>query len=388
MENTNYDYESIEIVQMSKHLPIDIKPIIGRKWVLNGEDNSNFKMIKDAYDDSPTNASIINAYSNYILGEGLVDLTVLESKSETAEELKIKLAKLSVNKYLSKGDAKLIVQDFKTYGGYAVQVIWNAAIKKEDKKPLLIKHLPMNKIGINIDNKMNVTGYWFCFDWQEKTKYKPQFYPIFDGKYKDKDVEIYVVQRPSSNPFFAQPDWISGLRYAQLEGELANSAINHVLNGFQGTKVVNCNNGVPATEELKREYKSKILKDLTGTNNTNKVIVSFNASAEKGIVVTDIPIPELNQQYVHFAEEAEKKLKIAHSASPVLFSGSKEGSGLSNNADEIEMATAMTYRQTINPIRETILDGLHFIFKHIDSSIILDFLDFKTFAGDKREEVK
>ena len=387
MENKELDY-SIQVIEMSKHLPIDIKPIIGRKWVLNGEDNSNFKMIKDAYDDSPTNASIINAYCNYTLGEGLVDLAVLNDETKSSEELKIKLAKLSVNKYLSKGDAKLIVQDFKTYGAYSVQIIWNAAVKKEDKKPLRIKHLPMSKIGINIDAKMTVTGYWFCFDWEEKNKYKPQLYPIFDGNYKDEDVEIYVVQRPSSNAFFSQPDWISGLRYAQLEGELANSAINHVLNGFQGTKVVNCNNGVPATEELKAEYKRKIIKDLTGTNNTNKVIVSFNASKEKGIEVTDIPIPELNQQYVHFAEEAEKKLRIAHSASPVLFSGTKEGSGLSNNADEIEMATAMTYRQSINPIRETILDGLHFIFKHIDSSIILDFLDFRTFTGDKREEIK
>jgi len=280
------------------------------------------------------------------------------------------------------------VQDFKTYGGFAVQVIWNSAIKKEDKKPLLIKHLPMNKIGINIDSKMNVLGYWFCFDWKEKTKYKPTPYPKFDGQYKGEDVEIYVLQRPSSNAFFSQPDWISGLRYAQLEGELANSAINHVLNGFQGTKVVNCNNGVPATEELKAEYKGKIIKDLTGTNNTNKIIVSFNASKEKGIEVTDIPIPELNQQYVHFAEEAERKLRIAHSASPVLFSGSKEGGGLSNNADEIEMATAMTYRQSINPIRENILDGLNFIFKYIDSNIVLDFLDFKTFSGDKRDEIK
>lgn len=387
MENKELDY-SIEVIEMSKHLPIDIKPIIGRKWVLNGEDNSNFKMIKDAYDDSPTNASIINAYCNYTLGEGLVDLAVLNDETKSSEELKIKLAKLSVNKYLSKGDAKLIVQDFKTYGAYSVQIIWNAAVKKVDKKPLLIKHLPMNKIGINIDAKMNVTGYWFCFDWEEKNKYKPQFYEAFTGTYKDKDVEIYVVQRPSSNAFFSQPDWISGLRYAQLEGELANSAINHVLNGFQGTKVVNCNNGVPATEELKAEYKRKIIKDLTGTNNTNKIIVSFNVSKEKGIEVTDIPIPELNQQYVHFAEEAERKLRIAHSASPVLFSGTKEGSGLSNNADEIEMATAMTYRQSINPIRETILDGLHFIFKHIDSSIILDFLDFRTFTGDRREEIK
>lgn len=387
MENKELDY-SIQVIEMSKHLPIDIKPVISRKWVLNGEDNSNFKMIKDAYDDSPTNASIINAYCNYTLGEGLVDLAVLNDETKSSEELKIKLAKLSVNKYLSKGDVKLIVQDFKTYGAYSVQIIWNAAVKKEDKKPLLIKHLPMNKIGINVDKEMNVNGYWFCFDWEEKNKYKPQFYPIFDGTYKDKDVEIYVVQRPSSNAFFSQPDWISGLRYAQLEGELANSAINHVLNGFQGTKVVNCNNGVPATEELKAEYKRKIIKDLTGTNNTNKIIVSFNASKEKGIEVTDIPVTELNQQYVHFAEEAEKKLRIAHSASPVLFSGTKEGSGLSNNADEIEMATAMTYRQSINPIRETILDGLHFIFKHIDSSIILDFLDFRTFTGDKREEVK
>ena len=387
MENKELDY-SIQVIEMSKHLPIDIKPVIGRKWVLNGEDNSNFKMIKDAYDDSPTNASIINAYCNYTLGEGLVDLAILNDETKSSEELKIKLAKLSVNKYLSKGDAKLIVQDFKTYGAYSVQIIWNAAVKKEDKKPLLIKHLPMNKIGINIDAKMNVTGYWFCFDWEEKNKYKPQFYEAFTGTYKNKDVEIYVVQRPSSNAFFSQPDWISGLRYAQLEGELANSAINHVLNGFQGTKVVNCNNGVPATEELKAEYKRKIIKDLTGTNNTNKIIVSFNASKEKGIEVTDIPVTELNQQYVHFAEEAEKKLRIAHSASPVLFSGTKEGSGLSNNADEIEMATAMTYRQSINPIRETILDGLHFIFKHIDSSIILDFLDFRTFTGDKREEIK
>lgn len=37
-------------------------------------------MIKDAYDELTTNASIINAYSNYVLGEGLVDLTVLESQ--------------------------------------------------------------------------------------------------------------------------------------------------------------------------------------------------------------------------------------------------------------------------------------------------------------------
>jgi hypothetical protein len=46
---------------MSAYQPIDIKPLYGRKWVTNGVNNINFKTYKDAYDDSPTNASI-NAF--------------------------------------------------------------------------------------------------------------------------------------------------------------------------------------------------------------------------------------------------------------------------------------------------------------------------------------
>jgi hypothetical protein len=53
----------------------------------------------------------------------------------------------------------------------------------------------------------------------------------------------------SSEPYFPQPDYLSGLQYAHLE-ELSNSAINHVLNGFSaGSNVVK--SGVP-TDELER----------------------------------------------------------------------------------------------------------------------------------------
>jgi hypothetical protein len=43
--------------------------------------------------------------------------------------------------------------------------------------------------------------------------------------------------------------------------------------------------------------------------------------------VDRISPPELNQQNVFYAEEAERKLIVAHSAPPVLFAGSN-GSGL------------------------------------------------------------
>jgi hypothetical protein len=50
--------------------------------------------------------------------------------------------------------------------------------------------------------------------------------------------------------------------------------------------------------------------------------------------VDRISPPELNQQNVFYAEEAERKLVVAHSAPPVLFAGSNNGSGFSST-DEI-----------------------------------------------------
>jgi hypothetical protein len=46
--------------------------------------------------------------------------------------------------------------------------------------------------------------------------------------------------------------------------------------------------------------------------------------------------PELNQQNVFYAEGAESKLIVAHSAPPVLWG--QIGNGFSSNADEIAVA--------------------------------------------------
>lgn len=348
--------DNILVVNMSKYIPIDIKPIIGKDYINNGEQNLIFKTIKDAYDDSTTNAAIIDAYADYIYGDGMLDPNFY--------------------KHMSRGDLRLICRDYKIFGGFTLQVIWDSS-EKDKKKPLSVKYTPIYKYALNIDDRMLVNGYWYSFDWTQIGLYKPKLYPKFDGTYKEGyDVEIVMIQRPSSNPFFSQPDWLPGLKWAQVEGRLSNSALNHIDNGFQGSKVINCNNGIPESEELKALYKRRIIEELTGTNNTNKIIVSFNENAENGIVVDDINVPELNQQYVHFSEEAEKKLIVAHSAPPILFSGSREGGGLGNNAEEIKTATQMLFRKKIYPYREVITDGLRDIFKYIDPEIIIEFKDF------------
>ncbi len=352
-------------VKMSAFQPIDIKPLYGRKWVTNGVNNINFQTYKNAYDDSPTNASIINAFVSYIYGEGLVDKAGKEK------------CYLNVKSVISQEDVLLICQDYKTYGGYAAQIIWNSALNVADKKPLKIEYMPIYKLGVNYDENNKVDGYWYSYDWQNRGRYKPALYPKFTGKYKGDNLEILYVRRPTAEPFFPIPDYLAGIPWAQVEGELANAGKQHFKNAMTGLTIINYNNGRIADDNVAKEQAEKVRGKVVGTENQSAVIVSFNESADEAVVVDQLHPPELNQQNVFYAEESERKLIVAHSAPPILFSGSNSGSGFSSNADEIAVATKGLYRRNINPMREVILNGLQSVFDLIDNARVLDFKDFE-----------
>jgi hypothetical protein len=360
-------------VKMSAFQPIEVKPVIGRDWVLNGHNNLNFKVYGDAYDDSPTNQSIINAFVNYVYGEGLYNASTI--------------SKVDISRYLSEEDALLICQDYKIYGGYAVQIIWNSS--DNEKKPLNIEYIPIYKLGVNYDMETEiVNGYWYSWDWEKRYTYQPRLYPRFSGSYAGNDLEILVTKRPHSEPFFAIPDYISGIPWARVEGELANAAHNHFKNAMSDITVINYNQGRQATPELAASEAQKARDKVVGTNNQSAVLVSFNDGAEEAVIVDRVSPPELNRQNVFYSEEAERKLIVAHSAPPILFSGTNSGSGFSSNADEIKTATNALYRRHINPMRGVILGGLSQVFTLIDITIKLDFKDFKEEKLEGEETVK
>lgn len=365
IQDSNSKNSSVQVfegnVKMSKFQPIDIKPLYGRKWVTNGNNNINFKNYKDAYDDSPTNASIINAFVNYIFGEGLIDVNGNE-----------------ITKYISQEDVLLICQDYKIYGGFSVQIIWNSAESFDEKTPIKIEYIPIYKLGVNYDQtSINVTGYWYIWDWNNRYRYKATFYPKFTGKYTGNNLEIFYVRRPTAEPFFPIPDYLSGLPWAEVEGELANAGKSHFKNSLTAMTIINYNNGRIVDDAIAKQKADEVRNKTVGTENQSAVIVSFNEGAEEAVTVDQLSPPELNQQNVFYAEEAERKLIVAHSAPPILFSGSNSGSGFSSNADEIAVATKGLYRRHINPMRGVILNGLKSVFSLINPMIKLDFKDFE-----------
>ena len=333
------------------------KPAVGTKYTLNGVDNANFKRYQDSYDDSPTNAFIIKTIINYIVGDGLED----------------KNGKINPHDYISKSDLRLICHDFKLTGSAFPQII------NFQKKPKKIKHIPVIRVGLNIDidpksnNYMEVNGYWWCWDYKQKFQFPPKPYPQFGDS---EGIEIMHIKQLSSEPYFPYPDWFSGLKSAKIESALIDDAVNHVTRGFQGKTVINVNNGSMMSDEEKNEVVAAIKKDWTGTENADGVTVSINDSAEEAIVVDTIEPRGRNDQFVTYDETSEIKLMAAHSAMNILFQR-PGSSGFSNNADEIATATDSLYLGVINPMREILLDAFNQIFKKIDPDCDIDFVNFK-----------
>lgn len=356
---------NVEVINLNNYVLPQIKITTGTKYILNGDNNSFFKYVKERYNGSPTNAGVINAYVNYIIGEGLIDKSGI-----------------NVRKYISKTDLRLICNDYKLQGQFAVQVIWSKGsigmknVPEIKPQPVLIKYIPVEKIGFNKDRQGNINGYWYSFDWENKTVYKPELFSVFDGQYKEQSKEIYYVKRVTSENYFATPDYLSGLQYAHLEEELSNAAINHVFNDFVGSKIINVKGGTQPSEELKELYQRKILEKLTGSTNKNKAIVSFVTDDEGGeIEIKSVEPTQYDEIFTNFTDLAERKLFQAHSVTnPILF-GVKEGSGFSNK-DEQSEALKTLYRSNINPMREVIIDGLEFILRFTEPTIQLEFKDF------------
>lgn len=361
--------------KMSRHQPLDIKPQFGynNTWFCNGTNNSIYDRYKDAYDDSPTNQSIINGVVDYMFGDGLINLKdFADARKPTEEEIEISQSRLS--QYISQEDAYLICQDYKQYGGYSIQILYSF-----NNVPFRIEYIPIYKLAIGFkDNTNEVSGYWFCWDWKQTMRYRPVFYHKFKGGFCGNYLEILVIRRPTAEPFFPVPDYFPGIPWAEAEGQQANAAIKHFKNGLPEITVINYNNGKMASKKLAEVEADKVRDKYCGTDNEAAVVVSYNENAEEAVTVDRVAPPELNNQNVFYSEEAERKLIVAHSVPSILFAGVNGGSGFGSNADEMEVATKVLYRRRVNPARKTILNGLNPVFDLIpDFDCHLDFVDFK-----------
>lgn len=349
---------SIEVLQLSNYVRPVIKESNSKDYVLNGDKNSFYQYIIDRYNGSPTNRAIIDSYAKFIYGKGLT------SKEKNSKAMTF----AKVTKILSKKDLKNICRDYALFGEASMELSFKGGILTK------IYHVPKYKIA---PNKMNddgdITSYWFSQDFSNERKYPATEIDAFGFNKPKNGSQICVITHYDfGKNYYCDPDYLSGLPYAELEEEIANYCINHIQNGLSFGYVINMNNGEPPSEDVKRQIKKDIEGKLTGSSNAGKFVINFNEK-DNPITVEALEVSEAHKQYEFLSQEARQQIFTGHKViSPILF-GVKDNTGLGNNANELDEAFKKLMQYTIQPKKEIILDFLMDVFA--DNNLIID-LDF------------
>ena len=370
---------NVHILSLSAYNSPVITESKNKDFVEYGEDNNYFQYLIDRFLYSNTNHAIITGVANMVYGKGIDATDSNRKPNEYAQMMSI----------VKKDCLRKVSLERKLLGMASMQVIYlNGQVKS-------VEHFPIHTLRAEKCNDKGEIEAWFYHpDW---SKYKKgdelKRIPAF-GFGNGKEVEIYVIKPYISGYHYYTPiDYSGALPYAKLEEEISDYLINDVMNGFSGTKVINFNNNIPP-EEKRQEVANDVKRKLTGSRG-DKVIVSFNASAENKTTVDDIPLNDAPAHYEYLAKECFEKLIVGHRVtSPMLLGIRDTGGGLGNNADEIETATRLMDNIVIRPYQLEIIEAideilsingisLNLYFKTIQP---LDFIDLNTMNAETNEE--
>jgi len=341
--------EKLQIINLSNYIRPEIKEVSGKKWVLNGDKNSFYQVIIDAYNGSPTNSAIIDSYSQFIYGKGLTSDDKAKKPSEWA----------AIMSLLSKKDLRKICKDFEMFGEASIEV------KYINNKIQRCFHIAKQRIAPEVANEEgDITGYYYSYDFANVNKYKPERFDAFGfGDGLGERSEIYIFRDYQVGQFYySNPSYVSGISWARMEEEISNYSINHIQKGLSFGHIINMNCGVQESAETIQENTRQIRNHLTGSQNAGAFFLNWNDNKDSEITISALEVSDAHQQYAYLSTEARQQLCTAHKLTSPMLVGIKEANGFSSNAEEIKVGFAELMINVIRPKQEIILDGLMEVF--------------------------
>lgn len=335
---------NIHVLELSGYETPSIHEEKSKEWVTYGKDNSYYDYLRECWEKSATNGSVINAISRLIYGKGLSALDAQRKPNDYATLINLFPA----------SDLKKCALDLKALGQFAFQVHYTTKGKRLVKKCL---HLPIQLLAPEkCDENGEIKAYYYSDNWKDTKKFEPKRYKAF-GTSNDEIEVMFVHGIQFFTKYFSTVDYNGATPYAYLEKQIADFLINDVDNGFSGTKVVNFNNGVPS-EEKQKIISGRVKGQLTGVNG-DKVIIAFNNDETKKTTVDNIPLDDAPEHYRYLSEECTKKILAGHSVtSPMLVGIMNDNQGFNSNAEEIDRASTYFYNTVIKPFQDTLIDAI------------------------------
>jgi len=332
-------------IKFENHKVPEFKEVKNKEYIYFGEDNNYPDYLIELYLRCAKHNAIINGKTNYIYGGGLVT----DDKTSTVSQ------KAITQKFINKLKPFIndMIKDFELFNSIAIEVIYD----KLGNEIADFAYMPISKIRTNADESL----YFYSNDWkqskqtEEKTGFKELAPFDYENKVKGSQLFVFKLKSPKNGVdknVYGIPNYIGATSAIETDIEISNFHLNNIKSGFSMGQIISFNNGVPPTEEAKKQIERQIKQKATGTDKAGGLVITFNASQDNAPTIQSFSPNDLDKQFIEIGKRVDQEIFTSHNiVSPVLFGVATEGAlGQRNemlDAYELFQSTYISIRQGI-----------------------------------------
>ena len=350
----------------------------GDHYVKFGQYNDFPNELINLYNNSSIHNTCVNAVVDAIKGEGLVaepSFTIEQANSDGE----------TWNSIYSK-----IAQDYKLYGGFALEVIWN----KSRTRPVEFYHIDFSYLRAKEKNyRGKIPGYYISDSWDEY-KYGQKiedlpYLPVYNPNTALAEAKQLFVFQPYApgQKYYPLPDYVGALRVIDLDTEVDNFHINNIKNGLAPSIAITTFTN--ADEDERQAIESMLQDQYAGTDNAGSLIYIDVDSPENAPVITPIPQNGADDYYYNVNEMVVQKILTAHRITSPMILGIKTAGQLGGR-DEVIDSYLLFVNTVIRPYQQDILSVIELLLeaKYPQTDITLGVQQLKLFAdGEEKTDV-
>lgn len=347
------------------------------EYVKFGEYNDFPEELIRLYNNSSIHNTCVNAIVDGIIGEGLTAdpswvLDVANSSGESWNDL---LRKVAV--------------DFKLYGGFSLEVIWN----KSRTKIAEVYHIDFSWLRAREKNyRGQVPGYYISDEWSTRYRFsgfdvqKLPYIPVYNPNKaieEPKQILVYNPYRPGQG-YYPLPDYVGGLRVIDLDCEIDNFHVNNMKNGLAPS--LSITTFTNANEDEREAIERMLQLQYSGTNNAGNLLYMDVDSPENAPVVTPIPQNGADGYYTTINDMVVQKILTAHRITSPMILGIKTEGQLGGRTEVID-AYLLLVNTVIRPFQQDILQVFEDLLemKYPELDITVGIQQLKLFTDGEEE---
>ena len=353
------DNKKINFSQISKEFSGRIQILEdkrGSEYVKFGDYNAFPNNLIELYNNSSIHNTCINAIVDGIVGEGLTaDPEWVLDRANSSNE--------SWNDVFKK-----VAQDYKLYGGFALEVIWN----KSRTKIADVYHIDFSWLRAKEKNyRGEIPGYYISDEWSEAYRYGTApiddlpYLPVYNPQKnmeEPKQIMVYNPYRPGQK-YYPLPDYVGALRDIELDIEVSNFHVNNIKNGLAPS--LSITTFTNANDEEREAIERMLQLQYSGTSNAGNMLYMDVDSPENAPVITPIPQNGADGYYTTINDMVVQRILTAHRITSPMILGIKTEGQLGGRTEVVDAYLLLVntvirpFQQDILAVFETLLEEMH-----------------------------